>query len=55
MFDAKLRRYIDPSLNRIARDVAQAGISADHVTLAGAPSAIAIAAISPTSAPASVT
>lgn len=36
MFDAKLRRYIDPSLNRIARDVAQAGISADHVTLAGA-------------------
>jgi phosphatidylglycerophosphate synthase len=36
MFDAKLRRYIDPSLNRIARDVAQAGISADYVTLAGA-------------------
>ena len=36
MFDASVRRYIDPSLNRVARDLAQAGIGADHITITGA-------------------
>lgn len=43
MFDANLRRYIDPSLNRIARDLAQAGIHADQITMAGAVSGLCAA------------
>ncbi|MBK8438317.1 MAG: CDP-alcohol phosphatidyltransferase family protein [Rhodobacter sp.] len=35
MFDSALRRLIDPPLNRAGRALAQRGILADHVTLAG--------------------
>ncbi|WP_150524354.1 CDP-alcohol phosphatidyltransferase family protein [Roseibium sediminis] len=35
MFDAQIRPYIDPPLDRAGRLVAQAGISADTVTLVG--------------------
>ena len=51
MFDAKLRRYIDPSLNRIARDLAQMGISANHVTIIGAISGLCGAAVIALGAP----
>lgn len=36
MFDAYLRPLIDPPLNRLGRLIARLGISADHLTLAGA-------------------
>lgn len=35
MFDAVMRKVIDPPLNAIGRGMAQAGISANQVTLAG--------------------
>ncbi|MEF3047807.1 CDP-alcohol phosphatidyltransferase family protein [Pseudotabrizicola sp. L79] len=35
MFDAKIRPWIDPPLNRLGRGLARAGVSADAVTLAG--------------------
>lgn len=35
MFDARLRPFIDPPLDRIGRRVARAGLGADAVTLAG--------------------
>lgn len=35
MFDAKLRPFIDPALNRIGRSIAALGIGADGVTLTG--------------------
>ena len=36
MFDAKLRPLIDPPLNAIGRKLADAGVSADALTIAGA-------------------
>lgn len=36
MFDALLRPVIDPILNRIGKAIARAGITANHITLAGA-------------------
>ena len=36
MFDAKLRRFIDRGLNLAGRWLAGLGISANHVTIAGA-------------------
>jgi phosphatidylglycerophosphate synthase len=36
MFDAKLRRLIDPPVNRVARWLAGSGISANALTLGGA-------------------
>ena len=36
MFDALLRPVINPALNRIGRAIARAGITANHITLAGA-------------------
>jgi phosphatidylglycerophosphate synthase len=36
MFDALLRPAIDPILNRIGKTIARAGITANHITLAGA-------------------
>lgn len=36
MFDAHLRRWIDPPLDRIGRAMARSGIGADAVTIAGA-------------------
>ena len=35
MFDAALRRVIDPPLDRIGRRIAALGVSANAVTLAG--------------------
>jgi phosphatidylglycerophosphate synthase len=35
MLDARLRPWIDPALDRLARPLAARGLSADHVTLAG--------------------
>lgn len=35
MFDAKLRPYIDPALNRVGRSLASAGIGANAVTFIG--------------------
>lgn len=35
MFDAKLRQFIDPSLNAAGRTLAQKGVAADHITLIG--------------------
>ncbi len=35
MFDAKLRPYIDPALNRMGRALASAGIGANALTLVG--------------------
>ncbi|WP_273521055.1 CDP-alcohol phosphatidyltransferase family protein [Rhodosalinus sediminis] len=35
MFDARLRPFIDPPLDRLGRRVARAGVGADAVTLAG--------------------
>ena len=35
MFDHKLRRLIDPPLNRMGQGLARAGVRADHVTLLG--------------------
>ncbi len=36
MFDIWLRRHIDPALNRIGRGIANSGITANQITLAGA-------------------
>ncbi len=36
MFDALLRPVINPALNLIGRSIARAGITANHITLAGA-------------------
>ncbi len=36
MFDARLRRLINPPLNAVARRLAAAGVSADQITIAGA-------------------
>ena len=36
MFDALLRPLVDPALNRAGRLIARLGVSADHLTLAGA-------------------
>jgi phosphatidylglycerophosphate synthase len=36
MFDAALRRLIDPPLNQVARAIARSGVSADILTIAGA-------------------
>jgi len=36
MFDALLRPAIDPILNRIGKTIARAGITANHITFAGA-------------------
>ncbi|MBU6372399.1 MAG: CDP-alcohol phosphatidyltransferase family protein [Alphaproteobacteria bacterium] len=44
MFDAALRRLIDPPLDAVARGLAAAGIGANAVTLAGAAVAIAVGA-----------
>lgn len=35
MFDAKIRPFIDPALNTVGRAMAQKGVSADGVTVAG--------------------
>ena len=35
MFDARLRPFIDPPLNRLGRVVARAGVSANQITIAG--------------------
>ncbi|MEL7466359.1 MAG: CDP-alcohol phosphatidyltransferase family protein [Pseudomonadota bacterium] len=35
MFDARLRRLIDPPLNAVGRRIAATGLTADHVTLIG--------------------
>lgn len=43
MFDIWLRRRIDPALNRIGVGLAKRGISANHVTLAGAVVGVAAA------------
>ena len=43
MFDIWLRRRIDPALNRIGAGLAKRGISANHVTLAGAVIGVAAA------------
>jgi phosphatidylglycerophosphate synthase len=44
MFDARLRRWIDPALNRIASVVSKSGVSANAVTVAGAVVGVAAAA-----------
>jgi phosphatidylglycerophosphate synthase len=36
MLDARLRRFIDPPLNAVARQLAGGGITADRLTIAGA-------------------
>lgn len=41
MFDALLRPAVDPILNRIGGSLARAGITANHVTLAGAVAGLA--------------
>ncbi len=43
MFDASLRRHIDPPLDHAARTLARAGIGADQVTIAGAALGLAAA------------
>ncbi|MEL6793007.1 MAG: CDP-alcohol phosphatidyltransferase family protein, partial [Pseudomonadota bacterium] len=35
MFDARLRRLIDPPLNAVGRRMAASGLAADYVTLIG--------------------
>jgi phosphatidylglycerophosphate synthase len=40
MFDARLRKLIDPALDRIGSAIARSGISANAITLAGAVSVI---------------
>ena len=44
MFDARLRPLIDPPLNAAGQWLARRGISANAVTLAGVPVAVAAAA-----------
>lgn len=44
MFDARLRRLIDPPLNAAGRRIASAGLTADHVTLIGLAFGLAAAA-----------
>lgn len=51
MFDSRLRRLIDPPLNRAGRALAARGIGADQVTLAGLALGLAAAALIALGAP----